>query len=66
MLALFRFRRFPQDEKTQFVDLTRHFYRRLFDIEFISEDADSRLGVVHILTLLAFPGRRTVSGGGER
>ena len=56
MLSPFRIRRFPQDEKTQFIDLTRHFYRRLFDIDFISGDAEAHLGVVHILTLLAFPG----------
>jgi len=56
MLALLRIRRSPQDEKAQFIDLTRHFFKRLFDIDFISEDAEARLGVVHILTLLAFPG----------
>jgi hypothetical protein len=56
MLELFKIRRFPQDEKIQFIDLMRHFYRRLFDIDFISRDAEARLGVVHILTLLAFPG----------
>ena len=56
MLALLKIRRFPQDEKDQFTDLTRHFYRRLFDIDFISGDAEARLGAVQILTLLAFPG----------
>jgi len=56
MPTLLRIRRLSQDEKTQFIDLSQHFYKRLFNIEFISEDADARLGVVHILGLLAFPG----------
>lgn len=56
MLALLRIRRFSRDDQTQFIDLTRHFFRRLFDIEFISGEAEAHLGVVHVLTLLAFPG----------
>ena len=56
MLALLRIRHYLLDDKTQFVELTRHFSGRLFDLEFISEDADAHLGVVYVLTLLAFPG----------
>lgn len=55
MRALARIRRLVRDGDTHLVDLTEHFFRRLFDSEFISKDAEAHLGVMHILALLTVP-----------
>jgi hypothetical protein len=55
MRSLARIRRLVRDEETHLVDLTLHFFKRLFDSEFISKDAEAHLGVTHILALLAVP-----------
>ncbi|HEV2245547.1 MAG TPA: hypothetical protein VGW37_02740 [Terriglobia bacterium] len=55
MRLLARIRRLVRDDQTHLVDLTEHFFRRLFDSEFISRDAEAHLGVMHILALLAVP-----------
>jgi len=55
MLSLARIRRLVRDDQTHLADLTEHFFRRLFDSEFISRDAEAHLGVMHILALLAVP-----------
>lgn len=56
MTVLPKIRRILRDDETHLVDLTRHFFNRFFDIEFISKDAEAHLGVAHILALLAIPG----------
>jgi hypothetical protein len=55
MLALDRIRRLVRDDETHLVDLTEHFFRRLFDNELLSKDAEVHLGVLHILALLTVP-----------
>lgn len=49
-------RLFPPDERTLFVHLTRHFFKRLFDIETISDEAGTHLDIVPILSILAVLG----------
>ncbi len=56
MAELKKLRRFFHDEETHFVDLTQHFFNRLFDTELISKEAEAHLGVVQILALVAVPG----------
>jgi hypothetical protein len=55
MKVLEKIRRAVRDDETHLVDLTRHFFNRFFDIEFVSRDADVHLGVAHILALLTVP-----------
>jgi hypothetical protein len=55
MSALDRIRRLVRDDETHLVDLTQHFFKRFFDSELISKDAEVHLGVLHILALLAVP-----------
>ncbi|HEX5411051.1 MAG TPA: hypothetical protein VFZ27_04245 [Terriglobia bacterium] len=55
MRSLARIRSLVRDEDTHLLDLTEHFFRRLFDSEFISKDAEAHLGVTHILALVAVP-----------
>jgi len=43
-------------DQTHFLGLTRHFFRQLFENEFISRGSEARLGVVHVLALLPLPG----------
>lgn len=56
MNVLAKIRQIIRDDETHLIDLTRHFFNRFFDIEFISKDAEIHLGVAHILALLATPG----------
>lgn len=48
-------RRLCRDE-THFLTLSKHFFQRFFDNEFVSRHGEVHLGVVHILSLLAVPG----------
>jgi hypothetical protein len=50
-----KIREFYHNDKTHLVDLTRHFFKRLFDSELISKDAEVHLGILHILALLTVP-----------
>jgi len=49
------FRRLLHDDQTHFVELTRHFFGRFFDNEFVSQGGESPLGLAHLLILLALP-----------
>src|SRR5438093_2788325 len=49
-------RRAFRDRETHFVELTRHFFLRFFDNEWIARNAESRLTLIHVLALLAVPG----------
>jgi len=49
-------RRFVREDETHLVDLTRHFFGRFFDNEFVSQKGESALGVAHFVILLAAPG----------
>ena len=40
----------------QFSELARHFFNGFFDVEIIHPDAESKLGLGHILAVLAVPG----------
>lgn len=56
MNVLPKIRRLVRDDETHLVDLTVHFFKRFFDSELVSKDAEVHLGVVHIIALLATPG----------
>lgn len=43
----------PPDESTLFFHLTRHFFKRFFDIETISDEAGAHLDVLQVVTILA-------------
>jgi hypothetical protein len=49
-------RRFVHEDETHLVELTRHFFGRFFDNEFVSQTGESTLGVAHFVILLAAPG----------
>jgi len=49
-------RRLARDDETHLVELTRHFFGRFFDNEFVSQKGESGLGVAHFVVLLAAPG----------
>ncbi|MGA2078422.1 MAG: hypothetical protein ABSH52_33450, partial [Terriglobia bacterium] len=49
-------RRFVHEDETHLVELTRHFFGRFFDNEFVSQTGESALGVAHVVVLLAAPG----------
>ena len=49
-------RRFVHEDETHLVELTRHFFGRFFDNEFVSQQRESALGVAHFVILLAAPG----------
>ena len=49
-------RRLTRDDETHLVELTRHFFGRFFDNEFVSQKGESALGVAHFVVLLAAPG----------
>ena len=51
-----KFRRMVDDDETHLFDLTRHFFKRFLNIEFISEESDAHLDVAQILAILAVPG----------
>jgi len=44
------------DDETHLVELTKHFFGRFFDNEFVSQHGESTLGVAHFVILLAAPG----------
>jgi hypothetical protein len=50
------FQKLFRDDQTHFLALTKHFFRQFFENEFISRGSEARLGVVHVLALLALPG----------
>jgi len=50
------FRRFVHEDETHLAELTRHFFGRFFDNEFVSQKGESALGVAHFVILLAAPG----------
>ncbi len=56
MRGFAKLRRFVRDDETRFIELTRHFFKRFFDTELISKNADAHLGVAHILAMLPIPG----------
>ena len=49
-------RQLLRDDETHLVELTRHFFRRFFDNEFVSQKGESTLGVAQFLILLGLPG----------
>jgi hypothetical protein len=49
-------RQLVHDDETHFFDLTRHFFKRFLNLEFISEESDAHLDVAQILAVLVFPG----------
>ena len=49
-------RRFVHEDETHLAELTRHFFGRFFDNEFVSQTGESVLGVAHFVILLAAPG----------
>lgn len=49
-------RLFPPDERTLFINLTRHFFKRFFDIETISDEAGAHLDILQVVTILAVLG----------
>jgi hypothetical protein len=44
------------DDETHFFDLTRHFFKRFLNLEFVSEESDAHLDVAQVLAVLVFPG----------
>jgi hypothetical protein len=56
MPRLDNLRRFVRDDETHLVELTRHFFGRFFDNEFVSQKGESALGVAHFLIFLTAPG----------
>jgi len=49
-------RRVVHEDETHLVELTRHFFGRFFDNDFVSQSGESALGVAHFVILLAAPG----------
>ena len=56
MLRLDAIRRLVREDETHLVELTRHFFGRFFDNEFVSRSGESPLGLAHLLILVALPG----------
>lgn len=46
----------PPDERTLFIHLTRHFFKRFFDIEIISDEAGAHLDILQVVSILAVLG----------
>jgi len=49
-------RRLFHDDKTNLVELTKHFFGRFFDNEFVSHRGESTLGVAQLIIILGVPG----------
>ncbi len=44
------------DDESHFFDLTRHFFKRFLNLEFVSEESDAHVDVAQVLAVLVFPG----------
>jgi hypothetical protein len=51
-----KIRQLVHDDETHLFDLTRHFFKRFLNLEFISEETSAHLDVAQVLAVLALPG----------
>jgi hypothetical protein len=51
-----KIRQLVPDDETHLFELTRHFFKRFLNLEFISEESDAHLDVGQVLAVLMFPG----------
>ena len=51
-----KIRQMVHDDETHLFDLTRHFFKRFLNLEFISEESAAHLDVAQVLGVLTFPG----------
>jgi hypothetical protein len=56
MRIIEKVREMVHDDETHFFDLTRHFFKRFLNLEFVSEESDAHLDVAQVLAVLVFPG----------
>jgi hypothetical protein len=56
MRIIEKIRQMVRDDETHLFDLTRHFFKRFLNLEFISEESDAHLDVAQVLGVLTFPG----------
>jgi hypothetical protein len=50
-----RFRLLVREDETHFLELTKYFFGRFFENEFVSRGSEARLTVVHVVAVLASP-----------